>query len=164
MPLPTMFLCLHNISGESLDDTYYGQIEVVDWDWGMDNNASFNLTGEKAAQHTSYSHLNIFKKIDKSSPTLMLYCANGTKISEGTLICRKNAGGSPVDYLKIHMKEIKVNQLRWPFKGSDEGGLSETLELSFHQVSAEYSVQMADGSLGGTTEFPLHNISNPDDT
>jgi type VI secretion system secreted protein Hcp len=164
MALPTMFLSLANIGGESSAEGYDGKIQVHDWDWGMHNNASFNLTGEKAAQQTKFAHLTIYKKFDKSSPTLMQYCAYGTKIPEGTLVCRKYAGGLPVDYLKIYLKDIKVNHLTWPVKGGDEGGFSETLELSFHKVSVEYAVQLADGSLTGATIFPFYNISNPNET
>ena len=161
--MANMFLLLTNIDGESLDQVYNGKIEVVDWDWGMHNNASFELTGAKAAQHTRFAHLNIHKKLDKSSPTLMLYCTYGTKIPEATLICRKNDGGIPVDYLKIHLKEVKVHQLTWPVKGgSDVGVFTEVLDLSFHKVHVEYKVQIADGSLAGATEFPWYNISDPD--
>src|SRR5579859_5317875 len=130
--MANMFLLLTKIDGESLDLVYEGKIEVHDWDWGMHNNASFDLTGTKAAQHTRFSHLNIHKKFDKASPTLMLYCAYGTKIPEATLVCRKNDGGVPVDHLKIFLKDVKVNQLTWPIKGSDVGGFDETLERSFH--------------------------------
>jgi type VI secretion system secreted protein Hcp len=157
-----MFLLLTNIGGESLDLVYEGKIEVEDWDWGMHNNASFQLTGMKAAQHTRFSHLTIHKKLDKSSPTLMQYCAYGTKIPEATLVCRKNDGGIPADYLKIFLKDVKVNQVAWPIKGSDVGGFAETLELSFHHVHVEYKMQIADGSLAGATEFPWYNIADPD--
>ena len=161
--MANMFLLLTNIDGESLDLVYNGKIEVMDWDWGMHNNASFELTGAKAAQHTRFAHLNIHKKLDKSSPTLMLYCAYGTKIPEATLICRKNDGGVPVDYLKIQLKDVKVQSLNWPVKGgSDVGGFTEVLELSFHKVEAEYKMQIADGSLTGATLFPLYNIPDPD--
>jgi type VI secretion system secreted protein Hcp len=160
--MANMFLLLTNIDGESLDVVYEGKIEVEDWDWGMHNNASFELTGAKAAQHTRFNHLTIHKKLDKSSPTLMLYCAYGKKIPDATLVCRKNDGGIPVDYLKIHLKNVKVNQVAWPIKGSDVGGVAETLELSFHQVQVEYKMQIADGSLTGATEFPLYNIPDPD--
>jgi len=160
--MANMFL-LTNIPGESLDAVYEGKIEVEDWEWGMHNHAAFQLTGSKAAQHTRFKHLTVHKKLDKSSPTLMQFCTYGTKIPEATLVCRKNNGGGvPVDYLKITLKEVKVTSVDWPAKGSDFGGFPETLELSFHQVQVEYSVQIADGSLGGATEFPLYNIADPD--
>jgi len=162
--MANMFLLLTDIDGESLDVVYKDKIEVEDWDWGMHNNASFDLTGSQAAQHTRFQHLNIHKKLDKSSPTLMLYCAKGRKIPEATLICRKNDGDVPVDYLKIELKEVKVQQLTWPVKGGDIGGFAETLELSFHKVHVEYKVQIANGTLAaGATQFPLFNISDPDE-
>jgi len=165
--MANMFLALTNIPGESLDHAHHEEIEVEDWDWGMHNNASFELTGEKAAQHTRFSHLIIHKKLDKSSPTLMLYCAYGTKIPDATLTCRKNDGDDQVEYLKIHIKEVKVHQLNWPVKGgSDVGGFTETLDLSFHKVHVEYKLQTNEGALdksaAGTTEFPLYNVSDPD--
>src|ERR1700744_6529486 len=139
------FLDLNEIPGESLDHVYAGKIEVHDWTWGMNNNASFNLTSEKAAQQTKFLHLTVHKRFDLSTPTLMRFCAYGWKIDKGTLICRKHDGETTVDYLKIHLEEIKVQKVDWPVRGSEDGILAETVELSFHKVSLEYKMQQNDG-------------------
>jgi type VI secretion system secreted protein Hcp len=161
--MANMFLLLTNIDGESLDAAYAGTIEVEDWEWGLHNHAAFKLTGSQAAQHTRFKHLTVHKKLDKSSPTLMLYCTHGTKIREAVLICRKNAGEFKVDYLTITLQEVKVHSVDWPVKGgSDVGGFAETLELSFHKVQVEYQLQKADGTSAGATVFQLYDIGNPD--
>lgn len=161
--MANMFLALTNIQGESRDHIHQGEIEVHDWDWGMHNKASFRLKADEAAQHTKIEHLKVHKKFDKASPTLMLYCAHGKKIPEGTLTCRKNDGENQVEYLIIKLHDIKVNEVKWDPKGEDPGGIPETLELSFFKVHVIYKVQILDGSLAGATEFPPYNVANPDD-
>jgi|SRR5579862_5930705 type VI secretion system secreted protein Hcp len=167
--MANMFLDLKDVRGESIDHAYDGKIEVHDWSWGMHNNATFNITGKQAAQHTRFLHLIVDKKIDLSTPTLMRFCAHGWKIDSGTLICRKNDGDTQVDYLKIHLEEIKVQRVDWPQKGADDGAIHEQVELSFHRVSVEYKMQQNDGNLSekpilGKNEFPLFNIPDPDKT
>jgi type VI secretion system secreted protein Hcp len=162
--MANMFLALTNIQGESRDHAHAGEIEVHDWDWGLHNKASFQLTGDQAAQHTKVQHLIIHKMFDKSSPTLMGYCAYGKKIPEGTLTCRKNDGENQVEFLIIKLIDIKVNEVKWGVKGEDARGFPEILELSFLKVRATYQTQIQDGSLAGATEFPIYNIADPDKT
>ncbi len=48
--MANMFLSLTNIHGESLDHVHAGEIEIHDWEWGMDNAASFRLDPERGDQ------------------------------------------------------------------------------------------------------------------
>jgi len=168
--MANMFLDLEEIPGESLDLAYLGKIEVHDWNWNMNNDASFSLKSEQAAQQTKFSHLTVHKKFDLSTPTLMRFCAHGWKIRKGMLVCRKNDGDTKIDYLKIYLEEIKVQKLDWPAKGGDDSGaVVETVELSFHKVRVEYQLQQNSGDglskeAGGVNEFPLFNVPNPDKT
>jgi len=162
--MANMFLDLTNIAGESLDHDHEGKIEVHDWSWGMHNHAPFSITaGDKAAKHARFTHITIHKRIDRSTPTLMQYCAHGMKIPEGTLICRKNDGDKQIEYLTIKLKEVKVYEVDWPLKGGDD---VETIMLAFHKVHVEYTVQTNEGDLDknpkGSTLFDF-NIPDPDD-
>jgi type VI secretion system secreted protein Hcp len=162
--MANMFLSLSKIEGESRDHIHHGEIEVHDWDWGLNNKASFRLSSEEAAQHTRVQHLIVHKMFDKATPTLMLYCRKGWKIPHGKLTCRKNDGENQVEYLVINFSDIKVNEVKWAPKGEDPRGIPEILELSFFKVQLTYQVQKKDGSLGGASDFPEYDIANPDKT
>src|ERR1700753_1234357 len=143
------FLSLANIEGESLDYIHQGEIEVHDWDWGLNNKATFRVSAAEAARQTRVQHLIIHKVFDKATPTLMLYCAQGRKITTGRLTCRKNDGEQQVAFLLIDFRDIKVNEVKWSPKGEDPRGIPEILELSFSKVKVTYQVQTNDGSLSG---------------
>jgi type VI secretion system secreted protein Hcp len=148
-----MFLALTNILGESMDVHHKMEIEVVDWTWSMSNSASFRIVDTNAAKQPTINGIVITKMVDKASTTLMTYCANGKKIDEGTLTCRKHDGDEPVEFLKIKLTGVKVDALGWTGKNEDNRGIPETVTLSFLQVQVICEVQRRDGSLVGPNEF-----------
>jgi len=95
----------------------------------------------------------VTKVFDKASTTLMSYCANGRKIDEGTITCRKHAGERPVEYLKIKLRDVKVDSLKWQGRGEEGHVIPELVTLSFLHVEVIYDVQRRDGSLVGHNEF-----------
>jgi type VI secretion system Hcp family effector len=148
-----MFLALTNIHGESRDHIHAGEIEIHDWEWGVDNAAPFRLEAKDAAKQTQIQHLTIHKVFDKASVTLMNYCAHGRKIEEGKITCRKNDGNNQVEFLKIILTDVKVDGVKWPCRGEEIRGIPETVELSFFHFKIIYEMQIQDGSLSGKTEF-----------
>jgi type VI secretion system secreted protein Hcp len=149
-----MFLKLTNIQGESLDFIHEGEIEVQDWTWGLDNPAPFRLEAKQASKQTEFDVLTITKMFDKSSTTLMTYCASGEKIPTGLLTCRKNDDEQQhVAYLTIELTDVKVDKVSWDGKGEDPRGVPETVELSFSKVHVIYQTQLNDGSLTGQVDF-----------
>jgi|SRR5581483_8277775 len=152
-----MFLALTNILGESLDADHKMEIEVSEWTWGMSNNAPFRLQESEAAKQTQVNSIVVQKLFDKASTTLMNYCANGKKIPEGTITCRKHGGGGeydrPVEYLKIKIFDVKVDSLTWGGRNEELRGISEHVNLSFLKFQVIYQVQRRDGTLVGPNEF-----------
>src|SRR5581483_11257254 len=141
-----MFLALTNILGESMDVDHKMEIEIFEWTWGMSNSASFRLQESEAAKLTSVQNIVITKMFDKASTTLMNYCANGKKIDEGTITCRKHGGGGgenvrPVEYLKIKIFGVKVDSITWGGRGEDIRGIPEQVNLSFLRFEVRYEVQ-----------------------
>jgi type VI secretion system secreted protein Hcp len=151
--MANMFLKLTNIHGESRDHKHHGEIEIHDWDWGIENAASFRLEADKAAKQTQVDHVFVHKMFDRSSPTLMNYCAYGRQIDEAVITCRKNDGDQQVEYLKIILTGVKVDGVKWAQKGEDPRGIPEIVELSFFHFKVVYEMQIQDGSLAGKHEF-----------
>ena len=123
--MANMFLKLTNIHGKSRDHKHHGEIEIHDWDWGIENAASFRLEADKAAKQTQVDHVFVHKMFDRASPTLMNYCAYGRQIDEAVITCRKNDGDHQVEYLKIILTGVKVDGVKWAQKGEDPRGIPE---------------------------------------
>lgn len=149
-----MFLALTNILGESLDHKHKMEMDIYEWTWGMSNSVPYRLMEKgDAAKQTTVNNIIVTKMVDKASTTLMTYCANGMKIEEGTITCRKHDGEEPVEYLRLKMFECKVDSLTWGGRNEDARGIPEQVSLSFLRCQVIYEVQRRDGSLVGPNEF-----------
>src|SRR4029078_802131 len=99
--------------------------------------------GGGGAGKVSVHDISITKFVDKSSPTLMLNCANGKHIKEGLLTVRK-AGEKPLEYLKIKLVDILISSVQHAGHGSDL--LTENVTLNFAKFHVDYQEQKPDGS------------------
>ena len=88
--------------------------------------------------------VSITKYVDKASPNLLLFCANGKHIPECILVVRK-AGESPLDYLKLTMKDCLITSVLTSAAHGQER-LTEKVSINFAEFSYEYTPQKPDGS------------------
>ncbi len=149
-----MFLWLSDIEGELLDDEDTDEIEIVDFTFGMSNNAPYALTQQEAANKAKVDNIVVSKNFDKASVTLARYCALGKHISEGIITCRKNSGGNQkLDYLIIEFKKAQVTDIKWAPKDQAQAGAPETVTLSFGEITLLYTMQKEGGEAGDAVEF-----------
>ncbi|MDN3722725.1 type VI secretion system tube protein Hcp [Roseibium salinum] len=78
--------------------------------------------------------------------------STGKHIAKGTLLIRKAAGDSPVEYIKVEMKDIIVTNLSTGGSGSDDR-IAESCTLNFGEYKYIYTEQKPDGSKGAAPEF-----------
>lgn len=105
------FLKLDNIEGESSDDKYSGQIEVVGFSLGVDQPSDSGSSAKGAAGfgRAEFNDFKILKYLDKASANLFKACANGTLIGSGTFtMCQ--ATGQKQEVLKIDFKNLMVGK------------------------------------------------------
>jgi type VI secretion system secreted protein Hcp len=140
------------IKGESQDNSKHkGEIEVLGWSWGMQGKVS--LGGGVASGKATIRELKIIKKVDKASTALMGALRENELIMEAVLTLRKT-GKTPVEYLKITIKQGKVVSL--DIEAGDTSGSStlvERVSFSFNEIQVEYTPQGADGQPQGGTAF-----------
>ena len=108
-----MFLVIQGeIKGETQDDVYKAKdgIDVLAWSWGMSQSGTFHTGGGGGAGKANFQDISITKWIDKSSPILQLYCANGDHFPSAELIVRK-AGKTPLEYIKIKMTKVLITSI-----------------------------------------------------
>jgi type VI secretion system secreted protein Hcp len=160
MALFDAFLKLDGIKGESTDDKHKGEIDVLSYNWGVSQTVSGSAVGTGAGMGAGKAHFQSFtirKKVDASSPLLMLNCANGAVLAANAFCVRK-AGGEQLEYLKIKLTNVMVSSVKghaneaWADGG--EAAIDEipTEEISFvfQKLEQSYQPQGPDGkALGG---------------
>ena len=156
------FLKIGDIKGESLDDKHKDEIDVLSFSWGMSQTGVSATGGGGGAGKVHVHDFTIVKKVDKSSPLLMLNCANGAHIKEASFVVRK-AGGTQLEYLKIKLTDVLVSSykpgiiailiglLRPAADAAQKGDEIpvEEVTLNFAKIEFSYQPQSADGKAQG---------------
>ena len=154
-----MFLDIDGeIGGESQDKTHAGTIDVLAWRWGVSQSGSFHTGGGGGAGKANFQDISVTKWIDKSSPDLMLYCANGDHFPAAKLIVRK-AGKNPLEYLTISMKKVLITSVSTGGSGGEDK-LTENITLNFAQVLVKYIEQTPEGGEGAKPELKWDIAAN----
>ncbi len=156
-----MFLNIEGeIKGESQDRKHKDEIDILAWSWGMSQTGSFHTGGGGGAGKASFQDISVTKWIDKSSPILMQYCANGDHFSKALLTVRK-AGKTPLEYLKLEMKDVLVTSVSTGGSGGEEK-LTENVSLNFREFKVMYTEQVPGGGEGAKPEFSWNIAENAD--
>jgi type VI secretion system secreted protein Hcp len=143
-----IFLKINGIDGESQDSSHKNEIEVLAWDWSIEQQSTMHAGSGGGAGKATVSDLSFEHFIDRASPNLMKYCLTGKHINEAVLVVRK-AGGNPLEYLKLTMTDVIVTKVSPKGSVDDEVRMREKVALSFSRVKQEYVVQNAQGGSGG---------------
>ncbi|MFS8935082.1 Protein hcp1 [Cupriavidus taiwanensis] len=143
-----IFLKINGIDGESQDSSHKNEVEVLAWDWSIEQQSTMHAGSGGGAGKATVSDLSFEHFIDRASPNLMKYCLTGKHINEAVLVVRK-AGGNPLEYLKLTMTDVIVTRVSPKGSVDDEVRMREKVALSFSRVKQEYVVQNAQGGSGG---------------
>jgi type VI secretion system secreted protein Hcp len=146
-----MFLELDGTKGESKDDKKKESIDVLAWSWGCSQSGTFHTGGGGGSGKANFQDISVTKYIDKSSPNLMLYCANGKHLANGTLTVRK-AGEDPLEYVIIKMTDVMVTSVSTGGSGGEDR-LTENVTLNFAKIDFEYVMQDEKGKKGAAIPF-----------
>jgi type VI secretion system secreted protein Hcp len=142
-----MFLKLDGIEGESKDHKHKDSIHIESFSMGMNQTGSFGTQGGGGTGKVAVHDISITKFLDKSSPVLMLHCANGKHIPNGLITVRK-AGEHPLEYLKIKLSDILISSVQHAGHGGGDL-LTENVTLNFAQMRVEYQEQSKTGGPEG---------------
>jgi len=151
-----VFLKLGDIKGEAKDDKHPNEIEVLSWSWGIQQVGTIGHGSGGGAGKAEFSTLSIVHSLDKASPNLMMACAIGDHIKDGTLVARK-AGKGQQEYLIVKMNDIMVTSVQ--ASGSSEYP-TEQFTLQAGKIDLEYKPQKMDGSLDAGLHFKYDVIAN----
>jgi type VI secretion system secreted protein Hcp len=171
MALFDAFLKIADIPGESADTKHKSEIDVESFSFEVQQHGTQGVGTGGGAGKASFQDIHFVKKIDKSSPILLLSCASGKHIKEATLTVRK-AGGEQLEYLKIKLTDVLVssyshagaqhaasqasaavaggsgatdNAINW----GDYSVPVDQFSLNFAKIEMQYQPQGADGKAQG---------------
>jgi type VI secretion system secreted protein Hcp len=142
------FLKIDGVESESTDSKHKGEIEIESFSWGESQSGTAGRGGGQGAGKVQHQDFHFVKKLDKSSPVLMIACATGLPYKTAVLTARK-AGGGQQEYLKITMEEVLVSS--FVTSGSSAGSVvpNDQVSLNFAKLEISHKEQKPDGSLGG---------------
>jgi type VI secretion system secreted protein Hcp len=145
-----IFAKIGDIKGESPDSKHKDEIEVLSYSWGVSNSGSMAFGGGGGEGKATFHDMSFTHKVDKASPVLMQYCANGAHFKEAIITHRKSGKGQQ-EYLVFKLNDIIVTSVQ--HGGTPDGDATENVSLSFAKVSMEYKPQKPDGSLDAGVFF-----------
>lgn len=141
-----MYLKIEGVEGESADDKHKKEIDIESFSWGMTQTGTMHAGGGGGAGKVNVQDMTITKKIDKSTPTLAIKCANGEHISKATLTCRK-AGKEALEYYIVTMEGVMISSVSIGGSEQDEQP-TEMISLNFSKVNLKYTPQKTEGGSG----------------
>jgi len=153
-----MFLKLGDIKGESTDSAHEGEIDVLSYSWGMSQSGTTHMGGGGGAGKVSVQDLSITKYVDAATHAVILACCNGTHYDEALLTVRKAGGDSPLEYIKLTMKELIVTSITTGGSGGEDR-ITETISLNFAEFKFEYQEQDDKGKGKGGAKEAAWNIA-----
>ena len=149
MSVADYHLKIDGIEGESQDSKHANEIEVLSFSWGANQTGTFSSGSGGGAGKVQMHDFTFNKRIDKSSPKLVLACANGEHIGKAVLTCRK-AGTEQQEFLKITFSDVLVSSYRTGGAGSNDPIPLDEISLNYSKIEFDYKTQDAKGNLGGS--------------
>ena len=148
-----MFLKLTDIPGESLNAAHKDEIDISSYSFGMSNSTTLGGAG---TGKVSFKDISLTKRVDKSTPALMLRCASGQHIPEAIITLSKSGADKPVDFLRVTLTDVFVSSVASSGAGGDDGP-TESVTFNYAKIKFEYYQQRIDGSvvLAGTFGWDL---------
>ncbi len=130
------------IEGDSLDQQHLKEIVISSFSHGITVPISIPVGGGGSAGKPAFSDLNLAKLLDKASPLLYSYAAQGRRIATAVLSVR-TSGASPFEFYRITLTDVLISSVQTSGGGDVP---SETLSLNFTKIEWRYVPKKADGS------------------
>jgi type VI secretion system secreted protein Hcp len=140
-----------DIKGDSTAKDHKDWVVVTKYEHDLAQPASTTQkgVGGRSAEAVQFSEFKIWKFVDAATPKLFEAACKGTHIPEVTLDVMR-AGGDPVKYLEIKLKEVLVSSIVHLGDPKGENQFpTEVVGMTFGQIAYTYTKQGADGKAAG---------------
>ena len=151
------FLLMGDCKGESMVKGFEDQIQLLSWSWGMSQSGTTHIGSGGGAGKVNVQDLSFTHYVDTATPKLMEACCKGKHYPDATLTMRK-AGGDPLPFLTVKLKDIIVTACSEGGSGGDEQ-LTENVTLNFAEFEVSYQAQDNKGAKKGGAITIKYNIA-----
>jgi type VI secretion system secreted protein Hcp len=128
-----------DIPGESKQQGFEGQIEILSFSWGVSQAGGFSFAGGGGVAQANVQDLSVSFRQNKSSPKVMEACASGKHFDEVLLTCLRAAGDKAEKYLEITLTDVIISS--YQTGGSGDDFPIESMSLNFAKVKEEFFEQ-----------------------
>ena len=144
-----LFLKLDGFPGESTDAKHKGEIELLSYDWGVEQaGQSGHAGGGMGAGKATFRDFSFQMGVNQASPALFLACAGGKHIPEATLSVRR-PGERPLDYLTVRFRDVVITAFE---QASGDEEPVERVAFEFANIEFSYTAQDARGGAGAVSK------------
>ncbi len=147
------FLKLDTIDGESKDNTHSKEIEIISWSWNEAQQGTFGQNSGAGSGKVNMGDMSFSMMCCKASTPMMAACASGKHLSGGAILtCRKAAGDTPVEYMKITLKPVMITSYQTGGSSGAEIPI-DSFTLNYATIKIEYKGQKDDGTAENAPAF-----------
>lgn len=142
-----MYMRIDGVTGESKDGNHQGWTNIRSYAWGASQPGNMSIGSGGGLGKASFSDLRITAMVDRATPAVLKYCANGKHVSTIEVsVCK--AGGSQIEYLRITLNEVLVTSVDQS-AANDSDAVMVTYTFQAAKVKQQYWEQTDQGTKGG---------------
>jgi type VI secretion system secreted protein Hcp len=148
-----------DVKGESLQEEYKDQIEILSYSWGVTQAGGYGYGQGGGVAKANIHDFNVSFRMNPASPKLMEYSATGKHLDTATFTALE-AGTTPQKYLEVTMTDVVISSYQTGGSGDDKP--IESMTLNFAKVKQEYFKQNDKGvaSSAGTGTYDQQKNTN----
>lgn len=146
------------VKGESNVPEHPEEIEINGWSWGMAGSSALGGSGQ--AVKTALQEIRFVKGTDRSTTQLMSVMRSNELIKKAVLTVRKAGVVPPVDFLQVTLVNGRITSHEIGTVEPGSPTLTESLSMSFEEITVSYAPQETTGGKGAKLEFTARASSN----
>lgn len=152
-----MFVEMKPINGESSDDKHKDWIEILSFNQGVTQPvSSASRTGGRTGGRADFSPFCFSKVMDKATPDLNKFCAQGTHIATVNVeLCL--ASEEKHVFMKYELSDVIIQSVTVGGSQQDESRPTEDVCMAFGKIKWEYTPidQTGKGAAAAKAEWDL---------
>ena len=126
------------IKGESMQDVYKDQIEILSFSWGVTQAGGYSYGSGGTSAKANLHDFSVSFRMSPASPKLMQFSASGKHL-DSAVFTALEASETPQKYLEITLTDVVISSYQTGGSGDDKP--IESMTLNFAQVKQEYFKQ-----------------------
>jgi type VI secretion system secreted protein Hcp len=145
-----LFLNIEGVTGECVETSHVGWIDLFSWQEGLASASSASYGGGGGLGTVQYSDMSFQCQLEKAIPNLMVGCADHKPYPTVKLHATKMGGdGKSWTYLEIILNDALVTNVH--MNGTQNDIPTVTVTMAFTKIKTEYWVQTETGGKGAST-------------